>query len=138
MRGLGVLVPTPLGRNVSNTYRGVSPTFQKFPTLQTGPKQSSAIAVFIQRKLLSWFFAKASRLVSQFWTKAEVNSTSFSVELSFYCIFTNFFSRPGAVYFLSTAERVFQKRIICIVVSVLTLISLKISNLNCRILFGIM
>ena len=65
-----------------------------------GPKQSSAIAVFIQRKLLSWFFAKASRLVSQFWTKAEVNSTSFSVELSYYCIFTNFF--PARSVFLST------------------------------------
>ena len=89
----------------NNAYRGVSPTFQQFPTLPMGPKQSSAIAVFIQRKLLSWFFAKASRLVSQFWTKAEVNSTSFSVELSYYCIFTNFF-RARSVFLSTVCARI--------------------------------
>ena len=69
-----------------------------------GPKQSSAIAVFIQRKLLSWFFAKASRLVSQFWTKAEVNSTSFSVAVIL-LHFDDFFS-PPAVYFSLLCARI--------------------------------
>ena len=76
-------------------------------------------------------FAKASRLVSQFWTKAEVNSTNFSVAVIL-LYFHDFF--PACSVFLSAA-RVFQKRILCMV-SVLTLKSEDFkSELN---LFGIM
>ena len=116
-----------------NTYRGVSPTFQQFPTLQTGPKQSSAIAVFIQRKLLSWFFAKASRLVSQFWTKAEVNSISFSVAVIL-LYFHDFFSRPQCISLYCV--RAYFKSVLY-VWSVFWLWNLKISNLNCQILLAL-